>query len=165
LLLLIFCAFCDLDNKLLRLGTHVDLFESTSFESETRLTGELKLSQKIFLAYFFIAHVDTAGFAARLCLAFVLVKRQLKRTLRRRQVPLPESLLQDGSPILEPKRGLSPPPPYASSPPSPQLTGFSPLGEVTHAIIVPNYSESLETLASTLRVLASHPRARTQYEV
>jgi hypothetical protein len=67
--------------------------------------------------------------------------------------------------LMKPRRGVSPPPPYTSSPPSPQLAESSPAGEVTHAIIVPNYSETLETLASTLRVLASHPRARTQYEV
>jgi hypothetical protein len=37
--------------------------------------------------------------------------------------------------------------------------------EVIHAIIVPNYCEDLHTLRTTLDVLASHPRARTQYEV
>ncbi|KAJ6007424.1 hypothetical protein N7540_011400 [Penicillium herquei] len=37
--------------------------------------------------------------------------------------------------------------------------------ELIHAIILPNYSEDLHTLETTLNVLASHPRARSQYEV
>lgn len=38
-------------------------------------------------------------------------------------------------------------------------------GEVVHAIILPNYCEGMDTLETTLKVLASHPRAATQYEV
>ncbi|KAF7591868.1 hypothetical protein BBP40_000910 [Aspergillus hancockii] len=37
--------------------------------------------------------------------------------------------------------------------------------EVIHAIILPNYNEEIHTLRTTLNVLASHPRACTQYEV
>lgn len=37
--------------------------------------------------------------------------------------------------------------------------------ELVHAIILPNYGEDLHTLETTLKVLASHPRAKTQYEV
>ncbi|RDW92830.1 glycosyltransferase family 2 protein [Aspergillus mulundensis] len=39
------------------------------------------------------------------------------------------------------------------------------VGEVTHAIIIPNYKEDIGTLRETLNVLASHPRARSRYEV
>lgn len=37
--------------------------------------------------------------------------------------------------------------------------------EVVHAIILPNYEENFDTLWTTLHVLASHPRAASQYEV
>jgi hypothetical protein len=148
--------------------TRVGLFEGSRRSSASTPSNELKLklSQKIFIAYYLITHIDTAGFSLRLCLAFVLVKNKIKQTLRRRQVPLPETLLQDGSPLMNPRRGAeSPPPAYTSTPPSPRLAELTPPSEVTHAIIIPNYSETHETLASTMRVLASHPRARTQYEV
>jgi hypothetical protein len=41
----------------------------------------------------------------------------------------------------------------------------APEERVVHAIVVPNYMEDLGTLRETLDVLASHRRARTQYEV
>lgn len=171
LLILLAFAFLDLDKIVIAAGTRLNLFEATNGGTASvvgpRDELKLKLSQKIFIFYCYLAHIDTTCFAIRLCLAFIWVKSKTKLTLRRRQVPLPETLLQDGSPLLKPARGVSPPPPYTSSPPSPQLSGLtlSPPSEVTHAIIVPNYSETLETLAATLRVLASHPRARTQYEI
>ncbi|KAJ5664939.1 uncharacterized protein N7477_007387 [Penicillium maclennaniae] len=37
--------------------------------------------------------------------------------------------------------------------------------ELVHAIILPNYCEDLHTLETTLKVLASHPRAKSQYEI
>ncbi|KAI3105138.1 CAZyme family GT2 [Penicillium roqueforti] len=37
--------------------------------------------------------------------------------------------------------------------------------EVVHAIILPNYEENFDTLWTTLHVLASHPRAASQYEI
>ena len=171
LLLLLACAFLDFDEFVIAAGTRLSFFEAANggVGSVAWSRGELtlKLSQKIFIFYYYVAHIDTTCFAARLCLALIWVKSKTKLTLRRRQIPLPETLLQDGSPLLKPSRGVSPPPPYTSTPPSPQLAGLtlSPPSEVTHAIIVPNYSESVDTLASTLRVLASHPRARTQYEI
>ena len=171
LLFLIGFALFDLDKLLVSAGTRINILDRSSGATSTTSTKardelELKLSQKIFMGYFILTHLDTTGFAARLCLALVLVKRNVKEALRRRQDPLPEELLRDGSPMLKPSRGVSPPPPYTSCPPSPQLDGqLSPQQEITHAIIVPNYSETLETLVTTLRVLASHPRAKTQYEV
>jgi hypothetical protein len=41
----------------------------------------------------------------------------------------------------------------------------APEDRVVHAIILPNYMEDLGTLRETLDVLASHRRARSQYEV
>jgi hypothetical protein len=36
---------------------------------------------------------------------------------------------------------------------------------VIHAIVIPNYKEEMDTLKETLDVLASHPLARTSYDV
>jgi hypothetical protein len=36
---------------------------------------------------------------------------------------------------------------------------------VLHAIILPNYKEDMDTLKETLEVLASHPQAKSSYEV
>jgi hypothetical protein len=36
---------------------------------------------------------------------------------------------------------------------------------IIHAIILPNYMEDIETLRETLEVLASHRKAKLQYEV
>ena len=36
---------------------------------------------------------------------------------------------------------------------------------VVHAIVIPNYKEEIEVLRETLDVLASHPRAKTCYDV
>jgi len=36
---------------------------------------------------------------------------------------------------------------------------------ILHAIVIPNYTEDLDTLRETLSVLARHPRAQQQYEV
>ena len=34
-----------------------------------------------------------------------------------------------------------------------------------HAVLIPNYKEDVDVLRETLDVLASHPRARRQYDV
>ncbi|KAI0136592.1 glycosyl transferase family group 2-domain-containing protein [Xylariales sp. AK1849] len=39
------------------------------------------------------------------------------------------------------------------------------IDNVVHAIIVPNYKEEVDTLRETLEVLASHPQARSTYDV
>ncbi|EFX04657.1 sphingomyelinase family [Grosmannia clavigera kw1407] len=39
------------------------------------------------------------------------------------------------------------------------------LDHIIHAIIIPNYKEEMDTLRETLDVLASHPRARSGYDI
>lgn len=41
----------------------------------------------------------------------------------------------------------------------------TPVDNVVHAIVVPNYKEEVDTLRETLDVLASHPQARNTYDV
>jgi hypothetical protein len=42
---------------------------------------------------------------------------------------------------------------------------FDDAASVTHAIIIPNYKEEMDTLRETLDVLASHPQAQASYDV
>lgn len=143
----------------------------TPFPEALASPPSLTLSQKFYIFYTFLVHLDTTGFALRLCLALVLVKGKIKQTLKRRQVPLPEGFPQDVSEQNKNRSSQSPPPPYSltSSPISPSSPvskhHLSPASEVVHAIIIPNYAEDIDTLRSTLMVLASHPRSLTQYEV
>ncbi len=37
--------------------------------------------------------------------------------------------------------------------------------KILHAILVPNYKENIDDLRETLDVLASHPQARSNYDV
>jgi hypothetical protein len=121
----------------------------------------LKLSQKIFMYYYLFVHADTFGFAIRLCVSIVLVKRKLKATLRRRHDP-PSSFSSesDSDTLSLDYVQLDPHHSYLRP-----VSIETKLEEVIHAIIVPNYEEDLDTLRTTLAVLASHPRAATQYEV
>lgn len=41
----------------------------------------------------------------------------------------------------------------------------SELDKIIHAILIPNYKEELDGLRETLDVLASHPQARSSYDV
>jgi hypothetical protein len=141
---------------------------------------KLKTSQLIFIVYTIIVHVDTLAFALRLCLSFVLVNSRIKACLQRRHdepntrcyaeayddCPQTFGLSRTNSPDLL----LNGVPKRLSRTPSPDLLvpkADQPIetGEVIHAIIIPNYGEEVDTLKMTLAVLASHRRARTQYEV
>lgn len=119
----------------------------------------LKLSQKIFIFYAIAVHLDTIFFASRLCVALVRVNSRIKTVFGRRAA-LPPPKLDD--PVEDETRSLSYYDSIRTSEDSTLAEGFP---EVIHAVILPNYSEDLETLTTTLRVLASHPRAQLQYEI
>jgi hypothetical protein len=122
----------------------------------------LKLSQMFFIFYSLLVHIDTAFVAIRLCFSIRVVKNKMRSTLLRRK-DLPSGFYSEG--ILQPAdvKELN----SRSSPFEPDRTrpNEKVLGEVIHAIIIPNYKEDIDTLRLTLAVLASHPRAKTQYEV
>ncbi|KAL4882192.1 glycosyl transferase family group 2-domain-containing protein [Aspergillus karnatakaensis] len=125
----------------------------------------LNLAQTIFIVYTILVHLNTFFFTVRLSWALSYADSQTSKVLKRRNdVSTPTS----------------------SAPSSPRLsgdpfaTGYTTRldskrpqswivevaeAEITHAIILPNYNEDIDTLRTTLDVLASHPRARTQYEI
>lgn len=128
----------------------------------------LSLAQKIFIGYTVLVHLNAVTFLVRLAWALSRMTNATRAVLRRR--PATKSFRSPSG---------SETPPFADSPiMTPTLSDLSDPksfnlgdlengdnGEVVHAIILPNYSEDLETLQTTLKVLASHPRAATQYEV
>jgi hypothetical protein len=132
----------------------------------------LALAQKIFIIYTILIHVHTFGFTLRLAWSISRTLQTTKDIFQRRL---------ETSPFSSPKPKRPEDRPYSDAPPSPvslpdstyssfdkkefitvhQLTEK----ELIHAIILPNYCEDLHTLETTLKVLASHPRAKSQYEV
>lgn len=122
----------------------------------------LSIAQKVFIGYTVFVHGNAVTFSLRLAWALSQMVRQTRAVLRRR-------------PLTKTFRGPpgSDSPIFADSPidtPDQMTFDLGALedgeqGEVVHAIILPNYSEDLDTLETTLKVLASHPRAATQYEV
>jgi hypothetical protein len=169
LLLLVLLAFAFGDVETLQ---HVPFFGSKehtlkSSGGQPPVSGtaplKLKFSQKLFIFYFILTHVDTFFFALRLFFSSMLVTRKIKETLQKRENPLPQSdseleLYRSRENDVQRSRlrsGMTVPKP------SELLQG----AEVIHAIIIPNYGEEVETLQTTLAVLASHSKAVSQYEV
>lgn len=126
---------------------------------------QLSTAQKLFVAYTVLIHLNAVTFVMRLAWALSRMTFATRAVLRRR--PTPKSVNGShvssfyDSPILAPKdSGFTD---LTAADPAALEDGVH--GEVVHAIILPNYSEDMETLQTTLNVLASHPRASTQYEV
>lgn len=111
----------------------------------------LSMAQQIFMVYTLLVHTNLLVFALRLSCSLWYTLRQTKQVLSRRY---------NNSPIASPFRE-----PASPTQKLPDPTVFEVEDEVVHAIILPNYGEDLHTLRTTLNVLASHPRASTQYEV
>jgi hypothetical protein len=126
---------------------------------------ELTLNQKIYIAIFLFVHVNAFCFALRLFFSLFLTLRECKRLLERRPKLNPK-LLRDVVQDAESDQGeeiLLHDIEASSTQSESKSLLLEP--EVIHAIILPNYKEDTETLRTTLHVLASHPRASSQYEV
>lgn len=109
----------------------------------------LSVAQQIFIVYTVLVHTNLLVFAVRLSCSLWYTIRQTKEVLARR---CPSSPFREVP--TSPTQKL----------PEPEVFKVED-DEVVHAIILPNYGEDLHTLRTTLNVLASHPRASTQYEV
>jgi hypothetical protein len=93
-----------------------------------------------FAYYSFAVHVLIATFYVRLVWSTV----QLTSRLKAAQAQFCEDVKSDGNHIPGHEDGTS---------------------SVIHAIVIPNYKEEIDVLRETLDVLASHPGARSSYEV
>jgi hypothetical protein len=137
--------------------------EDGNFAVERSLpVQKLKRSQKIFILYSLLLHIDTLYLATRLCFSILVVKRKMRSTFLRRN-DLPSGFYSEGILHQTDAQELESRSPKSDAR---QLRLNEPImSEVIHAIIIPNYSEDIDTLRLTLSVLAAHPRAKTQYEV
>ncbi|KAL4914431.1 glycosyl transferase family group 2-domain-containing protein [Aspergillus aurantiobrunneus] len=123
----------------------------------------LNLAQMIFIVYSILVHLNTVLFTGRLSWSLTYAFGQTSKLLKRRS-----DSSQSPSASPEPRSPSDDPFATAIDMKRTQLwvaEVAEAVDEVTHAIILPNYNEDIGTLRATLDVLASHPRARTQYEV
>ncbi|KAL1902831.1 hypothetical protein Sste5346_000742 [Sporothrix stenoceras] len=128
----------------------------------------------IFSWYCLLIHVLVFSFPLRACWAIWDLTTSLRKTARSRAVKdfkfghrrRDSSTSLSSSDTLTPSRASS----SASSDAGDADTEFltdseAEQGRVVHAIIIPNYKEEMDTLRETLDVLASHPMARSSYDV
>ncbi|KAJ5626577.1 hypothetical protein N7528_004004 [Penicillium herquei] len=137
----------------------------------------LNLAQVIFVIYAMLIHFQMFAFTIRLAWSIFRVTAKTREALGRR---LPQrsvsvssassSSASSSSPSIifdegYESRSLSPVSLPSPNPFNEKLYSINAAKvehELIHAIILPNYSEDLHTLETTLNVLASHPRARSQ---
>ena len=128
----------------------------------------LSIAQKVFMVYTVFVHTNMLAFAARLSCSLWYATKATRQVLGRRRIAQssrgstrsPDNLVDIPS---SPSQKLPDPSVFKFK--DPVVTEVEDDAEVVHAIILPNYGEDIHTLATTLNVLASHPRARTKYEV
>lgn len=123
--------------------------------------GSLPLPQKTFMCLSIFVHLNAFGFAIRLFFSLLYISKESKKVLQRRSVT-GFKLLEDGEQDLGGDLALDV---LQVNPSQEESKSFLDGKEVIHAIILPNYKEDIDTLRTTLQVLASHPRASSQYEV
>lgn len=119
------------------------------------------------MVYTVLVHTNMLAFAVRLSCSLWYATRKTKEVLKRRiwqsRPPSRENSTNSfvDAPV-SPIQQLPDPSVFKlNDPPAYEVDD----AEVVHAIILPNYGEDLHTLRTTLNVLSSHPRARSQYEV
>lgn len=121
----------------------------------------LPLAQKIFITLSIFVHLNALVFAIRLFFSLLYTLNESKKALQRRSPSSPK-------PLEERKHNLDgdlPLDDLGFQSPQTESGSFLSDKEVIHTIILPNYKEDIDTLRTTLHVLASHPRASSQYEV
>jgi hypothetical protein len=130
----------------------------------------LNLAQAIFIVYAVLIHCHMLGFTLRLGWSILGATTNAKRAFNRRIWRSPiQSPQMPGEELIE--QPLSPISLASDSSISKKFDDANITvnelheEELIHAIILPNYCEDLHTLETTLKVLASHPRAKRHYEV
>ncbi|KAK1724627.1 hypothetical protein CaCOL14_002421 [Colletotrichum acutatum] len=145
-----------------------------SLSSSTSTAKGAGIWTEIYAYYCLFIHILVFAFPLRCCWAVFDMTRQLKKIARNRTLRdyrlshrrRGSSTSLSSSETLTSSHGGS-----ASSSEAgdmePELytDGDAEPDRVIHAIIVPNYKEEMDTLKETLEVLASHPQARSCYDV
>lgn len=175
LIFLMLCAFSDS----FQIPAWKGIFPPQKGGSSTPSAGAgkyapLNWAQKGFIVYALLVHLNMFAFTCRLAWSIYSMIGSTKAALHRRltwrsprsscdTTPSSSAASDDGfSPIGSPTKKYPDPTVFQLD----DRLGFhADEPDVVHAIIVPNYCEDAHTLRTTLSVLASHPRAQTQYEV
>jgi hypothetical protein len=133
---------------------------SKTASSDGSQPPEATLWQKVFTFYTMLVHLAIASLPFRTIIGTLRATQQIQSILSRRAHPpskdsFDSEAKSSGSDNLAAETTFR----HAKSP-------VARLGdqEVIHCIIIPNYKEALGTLRATLFVLATHPRAKSQYE-
>jgi hypothetical protein len=129
----------------------------------------------IFAYYCLFIHVLVSAFPLRACWSIFDITRTLKKTARSktlRDIKLSHrrrgsSTSLSSSETLTSSRDGSTTSSEAGDFETELYTDgdSTPVDNVVHAIVVPNYKEEVDTLRETLEVLASHPQALYTYDV
>lgn len=168
LLVLLLCAFTDVFESSLWKGLYPP---SKGNAEQGGLWSGMNIAQSMFVVYAVLVHCHMFGFTLRLAWSLFRATGKTKLALERRfwSTPLPspqsetEGFIEEQpmSPIsVSSVDSLIAKPAQADA-----VVNEITEEELVHAIILPNYGEDLHTLETTLKVLACHPRAKTQYEV
>lgn len=168
LAVLLLCAFTDVFESSLWKGLYPP---ATGDPEQDGLWSGLSIAQSIFVVWAVMVHCHMFGFTLRLGWSIFRATGQSKLALERRLWSTPPPSRQSESSEFweeqpESPISISSSDSLISKPGQPDVAVYeAPEEELVHAIILPNYGEDLHTLETTLKVLASHPRAKTQYEV
>lgn len=162
---LLLFAFSDV----LRLPPWNDIIPGPGGGSKNETVKVLNIAQAVFVIYTVFIHVNMFVFTLRLAFSLFSMAKRTRRTITKHRSKVPVTASAKGRTESE-TRGLA-------------LSGFQEQSDqlateltddghhsienrdLIHAIILPNYCEDLDTLRTTLTVLASHPNAKWQYEV
>lgn len=134
-------------------------------------------STKLFAYYSLLIHILVVVFPVRACWATWDITRALKKMARTRNwknsKSSPRLSSSSSSSSFSSAETLTPT--QASPSPACSDAGDMELGYYAdhendppkniHAILIPNYKEEIDVLEETLSVLASHPLARSEYDV
>lgn len=113
--------------------------------------SSINLPRRVFVVYSVVVHLNMFAFTARLAYSLF---RMIKETQQALTVSdYSQSLETKECPLVDTLKAVNP------------EDSVNQTEEMVHVIILPNYMEDIDTLRTTLAVLASHPRARSQYEV
>ncbi|KAJ5669857.1 hypothetical protein N7462_010927 [Penicillium macrosclerotiorum] len=168
LALLLLCAFSDIFKSSLWKSFFPPPAQDSKPYPDGFWTG-LNIAQCVFVIYAVLIHCHMFGFTLRLGWAIFRATSNAKAVFKRRLEQSPSQPHRDNGEALV-EKPLSP-----ALTLSPDLSPSKKVDvaivdelvedELIHAIILPNYCEELHTLETTLKVLASHPRAKRQYEI
>ena len=150
-------AFLD-SLTFVRTSTNDDSFrtKSTCFTPECWQT--MTVAQVLYVVYTLILQIQFIVWTPQITLALYQHARKVK-AVRRRRIAKNVNALQHKSDDF----GAESDSDDSIAIELPDQTSVE--DNILHAIVIPNYTEDLDTLRETLSVLARHPRAQQQYEV